>query len=64
MYTVLGRRRRRRARRAGSSTSPAATAFASAVAVAVPMNTRFITLCTEPRWVSCAPFGKPVVPDV
>ena len=21
-------------------------------------------LSTEPRWVSCAPFGKPVVPEV
>ena len=49
---------------AGGSTSPAATALPSATAVAVPMNTRFIRLCTEPRWVSWAPFGNPVVPEV
>ena len=44
---------------------PAASrARASAVLDTNPMNSRFIKLWTEPRCVSWAPFGKPVVPDV
>ena len=48
----------------GGVMSPAAMALASASTVAIAMYTRFITLCTEPRWVSWAPLGNPVVPDV
>ena len=49
---------------AGAGTSPAAIALASAAPIAIAQNTRWMMLCTEPRWVSWAPFGKPVVPDV
>ncbi len=48
----------------GAGRSPAAIALASAFAVANVQNTRSSTLWTEPRWVICAPLGKPVVPDV
>ena len=49
---------------AGAGRAPAAIALRSAIAATIVMNTMFITLCTEPRWVIWAPFGKPVVPDV
>ena len=48
----------------GAGRSPAATAFASASCDTLVMKAMFMTLCTDPRWVSCAPFGNPVVPDV
>ncbi len=48
----------------GAGTSPAATALASAAPTAIVQNTRCMMLCTDPRWVSWAPFGLPVVPDV
>ncbi len=43
-----------------------ATPVARAVArpVAWPENIMLIRLETQPRWVSCAPLGKPVVPEV
>jgi len=44
--------------------SPAAMAFASAADNAVVMYARLKMLWIEPRWVSWAPFGNPVVPDV
>ncbi len=47
-----------------ASSSPASTALASAIAETMFMNARFNTLCTDPRCVSWAPFGKPVVPEV
>ena len=50
----IERRRRRRGARPWPRPSPAA----------VVMKMRCIRLCTEPRWVSWAPFGKPVVPEV
>ncbi len=48
----------------GAGMSPAAIALASAAAVVIAQNIRCMMLCTEPRWVSWAPFGNPVVPDV
>src|SRR5690606_16763242 len=48
----------------GAGSSPAATALPSAVAVTSVQKIRFKMLCTEPRWVSWAPLGNPVVPDV
>ena len=48
----------------GAGTSPAAMALASAMLVAAPIAMMLKMLCTEPRCVSCAPFGKPVVPEV
>ena len=51
-----------------SASSAGAGAGLPALAAASPaapvMNIRCIRLCTEPRWVSWAPLGKPVVPDV
>ena len=51
-----GRRGRRTRRRRSPWPRPSAVVMAQ--------NTRCKMLCTEPRWVSWAPFGKPVVPDV
>jgi hypothetical protein len=48
----------------GTGMSPAAIAFASAKPVAPVIAAMFKILETEPRCVSCAPFGNPVVPDV
>ncbi len=45
----------------GGGTTPALAAASPATVV---MNAMLSRLWTEPRWVSCAPFGKPVVPDV
>ena len=38
--------------------------LAAAMVVTVVQNTRWKMLWIEPRWVSCAPLGNPVVPDV
>ena len=46
----------------GSGTTP--VAFIVATAWTWPENIMFIRLETQPRWVSWAPFGKPVVPEV
>ena len=48
----------------GGAMSPAATALASAEPTVIVQNIRCMMLCTDPRWVSWAPFGLPVVPDV
>ena len=48
----------------GAGRSPAAIALASARAVAMAQNARCMMFVIDPRWVSWAPFGKPVVPDV
>ena len=48
----------------GAGSSPAATALASAAPATIDMKTMFMMLWTEPRWVSWAPLGNPVVPDV
>ena len=48
----------------GAGRSPAATAFASASRFTCVMKAMFMMLWTDPRWVSCAPFGNPVVPEV
>ena len=48
----------------GAGISPASTAFASANAVAPVIAAIFKMLDTDPRFVNCAPLGKPVVPDV
>ncbi len=39
-------------------------AFAAASPAVVVMKMMCIRLWTDPRWVSWAPFGKPVVPEV
>ena len=44
--------------------SPAATALASALACIICQKARFKRLDTAPRWVSTAPLGCPVVPEV
>ena len=50
---------------AGSSPSVARAArMARAASPQAAMKTMFIRLCTTARWVSCAPLGDPVVPDV
>ena len=36
----------------------------TASALEAPAWSRFIRLAMQPRWVSCAPLGKPVVPEV
>ena len=48
----------------GAGISPAAIAFCSAMPVAIVRAMMLRMLCTDPRWVSWAPLGKPVVPDV
>jgi len=47
-----------------TSLSPPDFASADAVANALPMATTFNTLVIQPRLVSCAPLGRPVVPEV
>jgi hypothetical protein len=47
---------------AGSGTTPVARWVAKVCAW--PENIMFIRFDTQPRWVSCAPLGKPVVPEV
>ena len=39
-------------------------AFCSDIATAVLIAAMFKMFATEPRFVSCAPLGKPVVPEV
>ena len=46
------------------SASPAAIAFCSAKFADADIAIMLKIFATEPRLVSCAPFGKPVVPDV
>ncbi len=46
------------------STAPDSATAAAAAPAAALANAMCIRLCTEPRWVSWAPFGKPVVPEV
>jgi len=46
----------------GSGATPVARWVARACAC--PENTMLKRLATQPRWVSWAPFGKPVVPEV
>jgi hypothetical protein len=48
----------------GASTSPAAMALASAAPVTAVQKTMFRMLWIDPRCVSWAPFGNPVVPEV
>ena len=50
--------------RVGRRALAGGAALASASATTCAMNAMFSTLCTEPRCVSWAPFGAPVVPDV
>ena len=48
----------------GAGMSPAAIPFASAELAAIVIVNMLKMFATDPRCVSWAPFGKPVVPDV
>jgi hypothetical protein len=48
----------------GAGISPAAIPFASAELAAIVIVSMLKMFDTDPRCVNCAPFGKPVVPDV
>ncbi len=48
----------------GFSMPLASFSLAMATAPAICMKAMCMRLWTDPRWVSWAPFGKPVVPEV